>query len=322
MKLTTRYERNLHKLGYYLTALFDLLVPRSYWLWHGQRLMEEYAALEPEAKAEVEARVAWYNRLEAPFNPGPEAIRPQQFSRRGQRSAYYLDFKRLLRCLPDDRPFRYEFGDVTWIPEYPSFVKSRPVAPAGENANSVLLKLNQVRHYFMVPDHQEFRDKEPIAIWRGKGSQPQRKAFLERYHDSPLCDVGCNHEESIGKPWHTGFMPASEQLGYRYIVSIEGNDVATNLKWILASNSLCLMRRPRYETWFMEGALEPDVHYACLADDHSDLEEQIRYYNAHPEAAEAIIRNAQAHVARFMDTRREWLISLLVMRRYFEKVEA
>jgi len=74
----------------------------------------------------------------------------------------------------------------------------------------------------MVSDRLAFRDKQPKAIWRGKASQPQRREFVKRYYGHPLCDVGCNHPESEGEPWHTGFMPASEQLAYRYIVSIEG----------------------------------------------------------------------------------------------------
>lgn len=36
-------------------------------------------------------------------------------------------------------------------------------------------------------------------------------------------------------------MSVEDQKRYRYIVSLEGYDVATNLKWIMNSNSLCLM---------------------------------------------------------------------------------
>ena len=317
MGASGRFERNLHKLRFYSRALADLVVPDWVWQRRRARLIGRFRQMDGARKADIERRVAYYNRLSEPFDPGAEAIRKRDFSRRGQRSAYYLDFKRLIRCFPDDVRFRYRFGDLTTVPDTPSFVKSRPIADAHGNANAVLLKLNQVRHYFMVSDHTAFRDKHPKAIWRGKATQPQRRDFVERFHGHPLCDVGCNHPESEGKPWHCSFMPASDQLAYRYIISIEGNDVATNLKWILASNSLCLMRAPRYETWFMEGTLEPGVHYVQLADDHGDLEEKYRYYNDHPEEAEVIIRNANRYVAEFMDAEREFLISLLVMDRYF-----
>jgi hypothetical protein len=61
---------------------------------------------------------------------------------------------------------------------------------------------------------------------------------------------------------------------YRYLVSVEGNDVATNLKWALASGCVVLMPKPRVETFFAEGMLKPYVHYVPISDDTSDLEEK------------------------------------------------
>lgn len=52
-----------------------------------------------------------------------------------------------------------------------------------------------------------------------------------------------------------------EHLDYKFIMAIEGNDVASNLKWVMSSNSLAVMPRPTCETWFMEGTLIPDYHY-------------------------------------------------------------
>jgi hypothetical protein len=78
------------------------------------------------------------------------------------------------------------------------------------------------------------------------------------------------------------------------------------------------MARPTIESWFMEGTLVPDVHYVRLADDYSDLEARIEYYLAHPDAAEAILERAHAFVAQFRDARRETLVSLRVLQRYFE----
>ena len=48
-----------------------------------------------------------------------------------------------------------------------------------------------------------------------------------------------------------------DNLNYKFILAIEGYDVATNLKWIMSSNSLAVMPRPTYATWFMEGTLIP-----------------------------------------------------------------
>ncbi len=114
-------------------------------------------------------------------------------------------------------------------------------------------------------------------------------------------------------------MSVPEQLNYKFILSIEGNDVATNLKWAMASNSLCFMTRPKFETWFMEGTLIPAYHYVELKDDYSDLEEKIHYYTHHPDEAKAIVRNANRYVAQFRNESRERLIGMLVLQKYFER---
>lgn len=100
-------------------------------------------------------------------------------------------------------------------------------------------------------------------------------------------------------------------------MALEGNDVASNLKWVMSSNSIAIMPRPVYETWFMEGMLKPDYHYIEVKPDFSDLEEKMDYYTAHPEAAQAIIDHAHEYVEQFKDSKREDIISLLVLDKYF-----
>ena len=56
--------------------------------------------------------------------------------------------------------------------------------------------------------------------------------------------------------------------------------------------------------------------------DFSDLEERLTYYIQHPEEAEAIIRHAHEYVAQFQDKKREKLISLLVLKKYFDITNA
>jgi hypothetical protein len=112
-------------------------------------------------------------------------------------------------------------------------------------------------------------------------------------------------------------MTVREQLNYKFIISIEGKDVATNLKWIMSSNSVCMMPKPRYETWFMEGKLKAGVHYIEIADDYSDLTQKMEYYLEHEEKVLEIIANANSWVEQFKHPRRERLISLLVAQKYF-----
>ena len=77
------------------------------------------------------------------------------------------------------------------------------------------------------------------------------------------------------------------------------------------------MPRPVYETWFMEGTLEPEVHYVEIRRDYADLEEKMAHYIARPEEAEAMIARNHAYIDQFRDPVRERLVSLLVLDKYF-----
>ena len=77
------------------------------------------------------------------------------------------------------------------------------------------------------------------------------------------------------------------------------------------------MPRPTCETWFMEGTLVPNYHYIEIKPDFSDLEERVNYYIRHVDEAKAIIRHANEYVEQFKDKKREDLISLLVLDKYF-----
>jgi hypothetical protein len=114
-------------------------------------------------------------------------------------------------------------------------------------------------------------------------------------------------------------MPLYDHLYYRYIMSLEGNDVASNLKWVMSSNSVAVMPRPTCETWYMEARLIPNYHYVEIASDYHDLIDRINYYEAHPEEAKAIIQHAHEWVAQFQNKKREDLISLMVLDKYFQK---
>ena len=97
-----------------------------------------------------------------------------------------------------------------------------------------------------------------MLVWRGSlksGCQQNRTNFINKFTNNNLLNI-------------TGdFMTIREQLKYKFIVSLEGNDVATNLKWLMSSNSVCIMRKPTCETWFMEGTLGANYHYILIEDD-------------------------------------------------------
>ena len=169
-----------------------------------------------------------------------------------------------------------------------------------------------------IQDGQAFEDKKDLLVWRGAAWKPWRKDFLKQYWNHPLCDVG-----QVNAPtdlemvaWVKPKMTVEEQLQYKFILSIEGNDVASNLKWIAQSNSLCFMTKPNHETWMMEGRLEGGVHYVQLRDDYADVPEKIEYYMAHPKEALQIISNLQQYYKQFTNRELDELISLLVIKNF------
>ena len=101
-------------------------------------------------------------------------------------------------------------------------------------------------------------------------------------------------------------------------MSLEGNDVASNLKWVMSSNSIAVSPPLTCETWFMAGTLKPDYHFIEIKPDFSDIEEKLRYYIDHPDEAQQIINHAHEYIRQFQDAKRERLISLLVLQRYFD----
>lgn len=312
--LHKKWHQRRHRLAYYAGHILADAIPRGWWQKTIDDARRAIAALPDDIQAQMHAHADIANRLREPFTLPPDAAQIGTF-RDKSASAYYYDLAPLLRYFPADYRFLYEYGDVIHVPAAPAFVKSRPISD--DNAAAVILKLDSVRHFYLHRDPLPFVAKKAQLVWRGAAHQPHRLAFLQRYHSHPRLDVGCVHRKSEGTPYHRPYLSVAEQLHYRYILSIEGNDVATNLKWILASQSLCFMTRPRYETWLLESRLQAGVHYVELADDYHDIDEKLDYYERHPDAAQTIIANANAYMQPFRDRKRETLCQLLVMQRYF-----
>lgn len=309
-------DKPLHKVKSYVRGVWACAQMDSLRRHRAAQAMARYNGMSGQDRAYVRDRVDYYNKLEAPF-PADQARSTVGDYSRGRSWAYHIDFKPLLACFPRDCRFEYLFGDITTVPGIPTFLKSRPIRRDQGNQHSVLLKLNRIRHYYLVKDVLAHEQKVPRAIWRGTAHRANRRRLIERCYGNPCCDVADISAQSRGRPWHSEYTPVHEQLKYRFVISLEGIDVASNVRWIMASNSLCMMPRPNYETWFMEGRLIPGHHYVELRDDYSDVGEKVAHYTQHPDEAEFIINNANAYVHQFRDREREFMISLLVMDKYF-----
>ena len=251
-----------------------------------------------------------------------EQLQPLADMQMTDQKVYYFDTREYTRWFRKDLRLALLPGDIVEVPDVPTIVKSRPL---GDNANSVMLKLNKVRHFIYTNDSKPFTEKADKVIFRGKIGKPgspmykeKRYRFMQQYFGNPLCDLGEVQGRYANQEWVKEKMTISQHLDSKFIMALEGNDVASNLKWVMSSNALAVMPLPTCETWFMEGTLIPNYHYVEIKSDFSDLEERIQYYIDHPDEAQDIIDHAHEYVRQFQDKEREDLISLLVLQKYFE----
>ncbi|MGI0440183.1 glycosyl transferase family 90 [Helicobacter himalayensis] len=325
--MESKFLYNLKGIGRMLTSNFLLNLEReiaSIW---------EFDSVTLESMQE---RVRYYCKLSAPFSlanancPTPsltgspfriespkisllkDAYKGHYFS------AYYYDGYEASRYFARGLLIGCAFGDVNYYLQKPAITKSRPIADFGDiSQNSVLLKLDKDRHFAFVKDSIPFESKRDILFFRGAAYQQHRIKFLEKFFHAPFCDVAHTGKKETLPQFYKPKVSKEAHLPYKFLLSLEGNDVASNLKWILSSNSLCLSPKMKFETWFMEGKLEAGVHYVRISDEYEDVEEIIEYYKANPARAKEIIQNANEFCAQFFNPKIEHALALLVLRKYF-----
>ena len=309
---------------FYLTGHFldYALVPRWIYRMRRESILKHLSAEEWQ---EVERRVAYYSRIDGKqqLEDGvPVCEFKFPFRQKRRFTTYFFDLYDVVKYFEGENRFRFIFGDVTHIPDEPTFVKSRPITVNDRNANAVLLKLNKMRHYGLMVDNDiPFSEKKDMLVARTTwaNSSSQRRALYKLYWDHPLCDVGKTRIEQDEDLPQTvkGYLSVRQQLQYKFIACVEGVDVATNLKWVMSSNSIAVSPPMKFETWFMEGTLIADYHYIEVKSDFSDLIEKLRYYIAHPVEAQAIVQHAHEFVSCFKNKRLERATQIVVAQRYF-----
>ena len=310
----TMNGRKQNKLFYYLKGYLNFLLPAD--KNYKQKIISLEQKLSPEQLKHVDERVSYY--CKTGINPYSEGNKIKDLKKAKTPKSYYFDTYEYAKYFDKNLPINYVFGDVTEVPAVPSIVKSRPISD--DNQNSVLLNLDKHRHFVFLKDAKKFSEKKDLLIGRGAVYQTHRFDFYEKYFGHPLTDLG--QVNKIGaKPevWYKPKISLAAHLDYKFILCLQGNDVATNLKWVMSSNSIAVMPKPTLETWFMEGKLVGGKHYIEIKSDYSDLEEQLNFYINHPEKCQEIIKNANEHCGQFFNKEVEDLCSLKILERYFRK---
>lgn len=301
------------KVAYLWRSLMHRLAPES-WLRHRSQYLLNSLDSRPD-KDYILERVNYYCKLQNLASISGQYAIGMMHTRLGGSKNYYRDFFEYSRFFNPSLLVDCRFGDNWTNLPTPMITKSRPIS--GPNENCVLCNLDKVRHFVFLNDKRCFESKEDKAIFRGACYQPHRKDFMEKYFNSEWVDCGDTGKTPFKAEWRKPLITLYDHLKYKFIISIEGNDVASNLKWVMSSNSIAVMPKPKFETWFMEGTLIPNYHYIEIKSDYSDLPERLQYYIDHPEEAKKISQNAHQYVKQFQDKDREDLIHLLVLKKYF-----
>ncbi|MCM1152902.1 MAG: glycosyl transferase family 90 [Muribaculum sp.] len=297
---------------YYLKGALRRMIPRPVRSLQKRLLLHGWEK-RPDADY-IRSRRDFYCRRS--FVESPLSISARDVERLKCPSSYIVDMQRYLRAYPLSTRINYRPGDtkVHENPEVPTLIRSRRIDSLTDNG--VLLKLNHRRHFLRPVDPIPFARKKPLLFFRGEmEGKPRRQRFLEMWKDSEVMDIG-DTNRPWDRPGHKHPVALTDHFDYQFILSLEGNDVATALQWIMASNCVPVMHRPTVESWLMHSRMIPGVHYIEIAEDYSDVEEKIKYYISHPEEAEKISEESRKWAEQFFDTRRESIISYLVLDKY------
>ena len=254
-------------------------------------------------------------------------------------NCYDDDLNKILeKCKPQsDKTLSIPFacGDVNMNMETPTYTKTRPIFNGKKISNNVLLPLETHRHldfaeeiYFRKVFEKDWYLKSEKLVWRGADTgnpkEPlshSRFRFVELYFNKKWCDIAFS-EILQGNTSYKSMMRSkinkSDLLNHKYLISIEGNDVASNLKWMLTSNSVVLMPRPTMESWYMEGLLIPYIHYVPINHTFDDLEEKWYWCQNNQDKCIEISNNATMFMEQFFDSHNELDIACEVMKRVDE----
>lgn len=242
--------------------------------------------------------------------------------------------------------FLARLGDNRDAMSRPGFVKSRLIADPGAG---VLAPLNHARHFSPLAEveaaDRPYETKDDRLVWRGATTgrfiraEPDAAPYSARYHVHRLiAETPARPDWDIGyslvtRPQHLVDAPLeaihaatrphlsmSQLLASKFLLVLEGNDVSSGLKWILASRSTPIMPTPTVESWACEAMLRPFVHYVPVAADLSDLAEVHAWCRDNDGACRDIALAGRAYMAAFADQDREDRLFRTVAETYAEHV--
>ena len=208
--------------------------------------------------------------------------------------------------------FLFHVGDNRAVCPAPTFAKSGPV-----RGGCTIVQLNKARHWdfkdLIRKYDLNFKDKSGSRVfWRGEsnGWEHTRKLLFTRNDTRACTDIAITRwaAKSHGPGEVAPEVALPLMLQYKYLLSVEGNDVATNLKWLLASESVAFKRKARVISWALEHLLVPGIHFVALKDDFSNICDQHKFCVLHEKDCEEISRQATVRMQIFNNASTEFAL--------------
>ena len=266
---------------------------------------------------------------------------------------YLIPFQNMLRRInaTDAAPHCTESQEVIMNPgdkrnasvTIPMFAKTR-----GIGGGAILVQSMEIERHWTEPcrldtTDREWEDKHASAVWRGTTTGSREldlnarvsfvRQFLNHGPTASLIDVGFNflcqgwdtRDDVDVSQWLKAGLSVQEMLSHKFVVSIEGNDVATNVKWVMGSNSVPFMPAPTAESWGLEGTLRANVHFVELSWDEQsgwNLEEKIKFCIDHDAECKEIAMNGKRFMQhyRFCDRQYQQELEAKVMDRFCQQM--
>lgn len=205
---------------------------------------------------------------------------------------------------------------------FKKFLKNHPEFEAIDK-----LDMETVKN-ILIPK-KTFREKAPLLFWRGAttggwndfqmkrgyvGKAVERKDIIQYFEKHPCKNIDISFSTKKPKALTLTETLQEANVNHKYLVELQGNDVASNTYWIYSKD--CVVFRPdflkSYNAW--DCHLEPWVHYVPF--DHAnygDLVDKIKWCEKNTSKCEKIIKTANnLHSLMTDNNRKEKVYSIML----------
>lgn len=250
----------------------------------------------------------------------------------------------LVRKVNKDGHFLIRSGDNRSGFKVPTLVKSRDISEI--NTLTTIIPLNYKRHWGEVRNYGAldipFEAKDDKLVWRGVTTglfqkKNKKDTLSSRYFVPFITKTNANIDISFSgivqinesddeimemvKSSIGTRLSVEQQLRSKFLLSLEGNDVSTGLKWMLNSASTVVMPQPKCESWACEGLLNPFEHYVPVKHDLSDIEDVYEWCMHNQQLCKEIGLNGKRFISEFLDPVKEETIIKEVLSQYLSKAQ-